>query len=132
MIKGMFVKRSRKVEENNVFLLPIIFNLEKEIVIFLDPPDVASSSFLLLHCADLLVLGLELVGKGKLGRLLLKLGKLVLKLGDLLERGLHELALHVRDGHGELVDGEVAQQHLALQVEHVALQVEPLRMNETE
>ena len=47
---------------------------------------------------------LQLVGKGKLGSLLLQLGELVLVLGDLLQGGLDELALHVTDGDGELVD----------------------------
>ena len=74
----------------------------------------------------LLVLRLQLVGKGEFGRLLLELGELVLVLGDLLEGGLHELALHVGDGHVELVDAEVAQDDLALQEEHLALEVVPL------
>ena len=52
----------------------------------------------------LLVLRLELIGEGKLGGLLLQLGELVLVLGDLLEGGLHELALHIGDGHVKLVD----------------------------
>merc|ERR1740122_548023 len=74
-----------------------------------------------------LALGLlQLVGKGKLGSLLLELGELVLVLGDLLEGGLDELALHVRHGHVELVDAEVAQDDLALQEEHLALEVVPL------
>jgi len=74
-----------------------------------------------------LALGLlQLVGKGELGCLLLQLGELVLVLGDLLEGGLDELALHVTDGDGELVDLEVAEDDLALQEEHLALQVEPL------
>ena len=73
----------------------------------------------------LLVLGLELVGEGELGGLLLQLGKLVLVLGDLLERGLDELALHVGDAHVKLVDLEVAQDHLALKEEHLALKVVP-------
>ena len=77
----------------------------------------------------LLVLRLELIGKGKLGGLLLQLGKLVLVLGDLLEGGLHELALHVGDGHVELVDAQVPQDDLALQVEHLALQVVPLQVS---
>ena len=74
----------------------------------------------------LLVLRLQLVGKGKFGCLLLELGELVLVLGDLLESGLHELALHVRDGHVELVDAQVPQDDFSLQVEHLALQVVPL------
>jgi len=73
----------------------------------------------------LLVLGFELVREGELGGLLLELGELVFVLGDLLEGGLDELALHVRDGHVELVDLEVAEDDLALQEEHLALQVEP-------
>ena len=74
-----------------------------------------------------LALGLlELVGEGKLGRLLLQLGELVLVLAHLLERGLDELALHVADGDGELVDLEVAEDDLALQEEHLALQAVPL------
>ena len=74
----------------------------------------------------LLVLRLELIGEGKLGGLLLQLGELVLVLGDLLEGGLHELALHVGDGHVQLVDAQVSQDDFALQVEHLALQVVPL------
>ena len=62
--------------------------------------------------------GLQLVGKGKLGSLLLQLGKLVLVLGDLLQGVLDELALHVTDGDGELVDLEVAEDDLGLQVVH--------------
>merc|ERR1712203_953378 len=69
-----------------------------------------------------LALGLlQLVGKGKLGRLLLQLGELVLVLGDLLQGGLDELALHVTDRDGELVDLEVAEDDLALQEEHLSL-----------
>merc|ERR1712226_1455230 len=68
-----------------------------------------------------LALGLlQLVGKGKLGSLLLQLGELVLVLGDLLQGGLDELALHVTDRDGELVDLEVAEDDLALQEEHLA------------
>merc|ERR1711974_524067 len=74
----------------------------------------------------LLVLRLELVGKGKLGRLLLELGELVFILGDLLEGGLDELALHVGHGHVKLIDAEIAQDDLALQEEHLALEVVPL------
>ena len=74
-----------------------------------------------------LALGLlQLVGKGELGCLLLQLGELVLVLGDLLEGGLDELALHVTDGDGELVDLEVAEDDLALQEEHLGLQLVPL------
>ena len=79
-----------------------------------------------LSCESSLVLGLELVGEGKLGGLLLELGELVLVLGHLLEGGLDELALHVADGHVELVDLEVAEDDLALQEEHLALEVVPL------
>merc|ERR1719337_842577 len=54
-----------------------------------------------------LTLGLlQLVGKGKLGSLLLQ---------------LDELALHVTDGDGELVDLEIAEDDLTLQEEHLAL-----------
>ena len=74
-----------------------------------------------------LALGLlQLVGKGELGCLLLQLGELVLVLGDLLEGGLDELALHVTDGDGELVDLEVAEDDLALQEEHLSLEAVPL------
>merc|ERR1719500_1945724 len=74
-----------------------------------------------------LALGLlQLVGKGKLGSLLLQLGELVLVLGDLLQGGLDELALHVTDRDGELVDLEVAEDDLALQEEHLALEAVPL------
>merc|ERR1711970_533798 len=74
-----------------------------------------------------LALGLlQLVGKGKLGSLLLQLGELVLVLGDLLQGGLDELALHVTDGDCELVDLEVAQDDLALQEEHLSLKAVPL------
>jgi len=74
-----------------------------------------------------LALGLlQLVGEGKLGGLLLELGKLVLVLADLLEGGLDELALHVGDGDGELVDLEVAEDHLSLQEEHLSLESVPL------
>ena len=45
-------------------------------------------------------------------------GKLVLVLGDLLQGVLDELALHVTDGDGELVDLEVAEDDLGLQVVH--------------
>ena len=73
-----------------------------------------------------LALGLlQLVGKGKLGRLLLQLGELVLVLGDLLQGGLDELALHVADGDGELVDLEVAEDDLGLQEEHLAPEAVP-------
>merc|ERR1719206_1112779 len=48
--------------------------------------------------------GLQLVSKSKLGSLFLELGKLVFVFGHLLEGGLDELALHVTDGDGELVD----------------------------
>ena len=45
-------------------------------------------------------------------------GKLVLVLGDLLQGVLDELALHVTDGDGELVDLEVAEDDLGVQVVH--------------
>ena len=86
----------------------------------------STPGLLLRSAMILLVLGLQLVGEGKLGGLLLQLGELVLVLGDLLESGLHELALHVRDGHVELVDAQVPQDDFSLQVEHLALQVVPL------
>jgi len=73
----------------------------------------------------LLVLGLELVSESKLGGLFLQLGELVLVLGDLFEGGLDELALHVGDGHVELVDLEVPQDDFPLQEEHFTLQVVP-------
>merc|ERR1719430_1649878 len=73
-----------------------------------------------------LALGLlQLVGKGKLGSLLLQLGELVLVFGNLLEGGLDELALHVTDGDGKLVDLEVAEDDLALQEEHFTLESVP-------
>jgi len=67
-----------------------------------------------------------LVGKGEFGSLLLKLGKFVFVLGDLLEGWLDELALHVTDGDGELVDLEVAEDDLSLEEEHLGLQLVPL------
>jgi hypothetical protein len=70
--------------------------------------------------------GLELVGEGKLGGLLLQLGELVLVLGDLLEGWLDELAFHVTDGDGELIDLKVAQDDLPLQKEHLSLELVPL------
>ena len=74
-----------------------------------------------------LALGLlQLVGEGELGRLLLQLGELVLVLGDLLQGVLDELALHVTDRDGELVDLEVAEDDLALQEELLALEAVPL------
>ena len=54
--------------------------------------------------STLTLLGLELVGEGKLGRLLLELGELVLVLGHLLEGRLDELALHVAHRHVQLMD----------------------------
>merc|ERR1719334_921623 len=69
---------------------------------------------------------LQLVGKGEFGSLLLKLGKFVFVLGDLLEGWLDELALHVTDGDGELVDLEVAEDDLSLEEEHLGLQLVPL------
>ena len=67
-----------------------------------------------------------MVGKGEFGSLLLKLGKFVFVLGDLLEGWLDELALHVTDGDGELVDLEVAEDDLSLEEEHLGLQLVPL------
>ena len=74
-----------------------------------------STPGLLRSAMVLLVLGLQLVGEGKLGGLLLQLGELVLVLGHLFQRGLDELALHVTDGDGEL---EVAEDDLALEEEY--------------
>jgi len=73
-----------------------------------------------------ILLGLQLVGEGELGGLLLQFGELVLVLGDLLEGWLDELALHVTDGDGELVDLEVAEDDLTLEEEHLGLQLVPL------
>jgi len=67
-----------------------------------------------------------LVGKGEFSGLLLKLGKFVFVLGDLLEGWLDELALHVTDRDGELVDLEVAEDDLSLEEEHLSLQLVPL------
>ena len=50
---------------------------------------------------------------------------LVLVLGDLRQGGLDEVALHVTDGDGELVDLEVAEDDLGLQEEHLALEAVP-------
>merc|ERR1711976_702880 len=72
------------------------------------------------------LLGLELVGESELGSLLLPLSKLVLVLGDLLEGWLDELALHVTDGDGELVDLKVTEDNLSLQEEHLSLKLVPL------
>merc|ERR1719320_965488 len=58
--------------------------------------------------------GLQLVGKSKLGSLFLELGKLVVVFGHLLEGGLDELALHVTDGDGELVDLKVTEDNFTL------------------
>jgi len=78
-------------------------------------------------CRSHLALGLlQLVGKRKLGGLLLQLGELVLVLAHLFQGGLNELALHVGDGDGELVDLEVAEDDLALQEEHLSLEAVPL------
>jgi len=73
----------------------------------------------------LLILGLQLVGKSKLGSLLLQLGEFVFVFGHLFERGLDEFALHVAYGHVELIDLEVTKDDLALKEEHLAFQVEP-------
>ena len=51
---------------------------------------------------------------------------LVLLLGDLRQGGLDEVALHVTDGEGELVDLEVAEDDLGLQEEHLALEAVPI------
>ena len=50
---------------------------------------------------------------------------LVLVLGDLRQGGLDEVALHVTDGDGELVDLEVAEDDHGLQEEHLALEAVP-------
>merc|ERR1712140_18929 len=79
----------------------------------------------IIFLAEMLIhslFSLELVGKSKLGSLLLQLGKLVLVLGDLLEGRLDELALHVADGDGELVDLQVSQDDLTLEEEHLGLE----------
>merc|ERR1719206_654178 len=65
--------------------------------------------------------GLQLVGKSKLGSLFLELGKLVFVFGHLLEGGLDELALHVTDGDGELVDLKVTEDNFTLEEEHLSL-----------
>jgi len=75
---------------------------------------------------SLALAGLELVGEGELGSLLLQLGELVLVLGHLLEGGLDELASHVTHGDGELVDLQIAEDDLALEEEHLSLEAVPL------
>merc|ERR1712002_490308 len=70
--------------------------------------------------------GLQLVGKSKLGSLLLQFGKFVLVFGHLLEGGLDELALHVTDGDGELVDLKVTEDNFTLKEEHFSLERVPL------
>ena len=61
-----------------------------------------------------------MVGKGKLGSLLLQLGELVLVLGDLLQGGLDELALHVTERDGELVDLDLAGKGKLASLSHAA------------
>jgi len=85
-----------------------------------------SSIVAIIFALFLLVFGLELVCEREFGSLFLELGKLVLVFGDLLECGLDELALHVRDGHVELVDLEVSEDDFSLQEEHFSFQVVPL------
>merc|ERR1712223_1833980 len=78
-------------------------------------------------CRSHLALGLlQLVGKRKLGGLLLQLGELVLVLAHLFQGGLNELALHVGDRDGELVDLQIPEDHLALKEEHLPLESVPL------
>jgi len=84
---------------------------------------------LIIFLAEMLIhslFSLELVGKSELGSLLLQLGKLVLVLGDLLEGRLDELALHVTDGDGELVDLKVSKDDFALEEKHLSLELVPL------
>jgi len=71
------------------------------------------------------LLGLQLIGESKLGCFLLKLGKFVLILGHLLEGGLDELALHVTDGDGELVDLKITEDDLTLEEEHFSFKGVP-------
>jgi len=80
----------------------------------------------LVELFDLGLALLQLVGKGKLGSLLLQLGKLVLILGHLLQCWLDELAFHVTDGDGEFIDLKVAEDDLALEEEHLTLKAVPL------
>jgi len=75
---------------------------------------------------SLALAGLELVGEGELGGLLLELGELVFVLGHLLESGLNELASHVTHRDGELVDLKISEDDFALQEEHLSLQAVPL------
>jgi len=84
---------------------------------------------LIIFLAEMLIhslFSLELVGKSELGSLLLQLGKLVLVLGDLLEGRLDELALHVTDRDGELVNLQISQDDLTLEEEHLGLELVPL------
>merc|ERR1719391_941205 len=55
-----------------------------------------------------------------------QLGELVLVLAHLFQGGLNELALHVGDGDGELVDLQIPEDHLALKEEHLPLEAVPL------
>merc|ERR1712212_1093379 len=82
---------------------------------------VVRSVLLMFH-----LLGLQLVGKSKLGSLFLELGKFVFVFGHLLEGGLDELALHVTDGDGELVDLKVTEDNFTLKEEHLSLKRVPL------
>merc|ERR1719330_122231 len=84
---------------------------------------------IIIFLAEMLIhslFSLELVGKSELGSLLLQFGKLVLVLGDLLEGRLDELALHVTDGDGELVDLKVSKDDFALEEKHLSLELVPL------
>jgi len=83
---------------------------------------------LFIFLAEMLIhslFSLELVGKSELGSLLLQFGELVLVLGDLLEGRLDELALHVTDGDGELVNLQISQDDLTLEEEHLGLELVP-------
>merc|ERR1712212_165691 len=82
---------------------------------------VVRSVLLMFH-----LFGLQLVGKSKFGSLFLELGKFVFVFGDLLEGGLDELALHVTDGDGELVDLKVTEDNFTLKEEHLSPKRVPL------
>jgi hypothetical protein len=67
-----------------------------------------------------------LIGECEFGGLFLQFCEFVLVLGDLFEGGLDELALHVTDGDGELVDLEVSEDDFTLEEEHLSLKTVPL------
>ena len=73
-----------------------------------------------------ILFSLQLVGESELGGLLLQFGKLVLVLGNLLKGWLDELALHVTDRDGELVDLEISEDDFSLEEEHLSLELVPL------